>query len=549
MVEKENQEKHGFDFSDMEVVEGFVFPKSNDLFKIKRYIESADVESLLQSVCDIIYDEGVVIQHPLLGVATKACYSLPVLPNANAVLFVSYDKKEWWIALQINNFIDAVIVEDKIYIFTKSSNVRLVLNHVRKLLGSLELDSKAVCELFDMNLRFEGFALGIPRPFHSFYDHLMYVKPLIDLGLLDNKKISVYNDVFFDIKKIFNSLDVVTYVPGLGVYLNLSFVRALYFQKLRVKQFNGMARKFEDLVLNSCLHDFKDDTADRLGVLRLLDNAKSTSLGLWVGVTGQKRSWVQQVEGYSKIIKAVSQYFDKIFVFIDGITSPVGRVVDNKEDNDIFKIIKQNLKECGNVSCINMVGKAYEEKIILCYKNIDFFIANAGTGAVVPLRFCRKPGVIHSNSSLMSFPDEYGDSVKVVAGGEVLESFNQDNVSYDRVSYYVAWEVIYNCLADLMNKSLKYELQIDFLEQKSPYGELDEKGVEAALNFLDERFKKAGDSADGMRELALFFEMTGDFEKAYQVMCLAKMARPNGPFINRKIAEYSAILENLDKRD
>ena len=49
------------------------------------------------------------------------------------------------------------------------------------------------------------------------------------------------------------------------------------------------------------------------------------------------------------------------------------------------------------------MGKTYREKIQIC-RNVDLFIANAGAGQLVPHRFCKKPGILHSNEKHCVFP-------------------------------------------------------------------------------------------------------------------------------------------------
>jgi len=55
------------------------------------------------------------------------------------------------------------------------------------------------------------------------------------------------------------------------------------------------------------------------------------------------------------------------------------------------------------VSVKSLVGQTYRRKIQQC-RSVDFFIANAGAGQLVPHRFCKKPGILHSNEKHCVFP-------------------------------------------------------------------------------------------------------------------------------------------------
>ena len=73
------------------------------------------------------------------------------------------------------------------------------------------------------------------------------------------------------------------------------------------------------------------------------------------------------------------------------------------QDLEVVNSIKDKLADYSNVSVVSLVGQTYREKIKEC-QSADFFIANAGAGQLVPHRFCRKPGILHSNEKHCVFP-------------------------------------------------------------------------------------------------------------------------------------------------
>ena len=73
------------------------------------------------------------------------------------------------------------------------------------------------------------------------------------------------------------------------------------------------------------------------------------------------------------------------------------------QDIEVIDSIRQKLLPFTNVSVVSLVGQTYRNKIQRC-RSVDFFIANAGAGQLVPHRFCKKPGILHSNEKHCVFP-------------------------------------------------------------------------------------------------------------------------------------------------
>ena len=98
-------------------------------------------------------------------------------------------------------------------------------------------------------------------------------------------------------------------------------------------------------------------------------------------------------------------WFDSFVLLIDGFTEYEdsnhvalrgSKSTPVSQDLDVVDSIREKLLPFSNITFISLVGQTYREKIQQC-QSIDFFIANAGAGQLVPHRFCRKPGILHSN--------------------------------------------------------------------------------------------------------------------------------------------------------
>ena len=85
-----------------------------------------------------------------------------------------------------------------------------------------------------------------------------------------------------------------------------------------------------------------------------------------------------------------------------------------EQDLEVIHSIRKKLLLHPNTSVVSLVGKTYRKKIQYC-QSADFFIANAGAGQLVPHRFCKKPGILHSNEKHCVFPTGINNStVKLV---------------------------------------------------------------------------------------------------------------------------------------
>ena len=167
-----------------------------------------------------------------------------------------------------------------------------------------------------------------------------------------------------------------------------------------------------------------------------------------MGVTGQKRSWVQQKHGYAEIIKKLADQFEYLTVYVDGMTASYDKKIKVEEDLEVYESIKRIVQsERDSVEFHCLIGDDYKTKIRCCEK-VDVFVANAGSGCIVPLRFNKKHGVLHSNGRLRTFgEDDYHGRVLEVENKSVVLKPDSDKESASLVSYGIDWRYIYDLLA------------------------------------------------------------------------------------------------------
>ena len=129
---------------------------------------------------------------------------------------------------------------------------------------------------------------------------------------------------------------------------------------------------------------------------------------LWVGITGQKRCWLEQVEGTAAILNKLYEHYPNLGVVFDGWTPPLvsGDRSDyhrkeSRKDNDVIQEIIKKLpsqKAYGRFGII--AGLPMLEKIRIGM-SVDLFMANYTTGSINIARICQKPGVGHMSNKMV----------------------------------------------------------------------------------------------------------------------------------------------------
>ena len=225
------------------------------------------------------------------------------------------------------------------------------------------------------------------------------------------------------------------------------------------------------------------------------------------------------------------------------MTATHGNEINSSEDNAVFNVINSKLNSVVEIK--KMVGKDYKTKILWA-NQCDIFIANAGTGCFVPLRICKKPGVLHSNSSVFSYPDDYPKTVKKIQDKHLIEIDHEVKNAPGFRSYHIPWQHIFNLSIEILNiidnKTIK-------LLSVPPAESLIQGYEESKKAFFDLENKITGNyqSADILRDVATCFERLGDIHTASKIMEQAYYLRPKGPFIKSKLKEYRNKLSENNK--
>ncbi|WP_271912212.1 hypothetical protein [Vreelandella alkaliphila] len=478
----------------------------NDVSNIIRLQKCKDINKLLEIWEDKLKEECFELRHPEhSALLTQAVYSIQ-FGMANFVIMLDKEKQSPWLFAQCEGMIDLIVTKENFY-KTSKSNVNAIKPHIEKL-ASLYFKKNVHAKQY-------GFLLSQIRPYHYFYDHLKNY-----IAFPKNEKPIFGKKSFFYPKP--NSRkkedECVWLFPATVGGNQLKAGAATYYNK-----------RMEEYVALSAV-----------GTQPRKSRIDKSNLTLWYGITGQKRQWLQQEEAIANIAKELQPHFKKIEVLIDGMTAPEGNEIENLEDESVYHNIEKSIESICSVRSV--IGLDYRQKIAQCFK-VDAFIANAGTGCIVPLRFCKKSGVLHSNSRLNSFPGTYSETVKIFDKKYVKDVPDQDSPRPDLASYHIPWQHIFNLLAAVLNKEKgmtiplvkvpKVELLIEG-ENKSC--KLNKKTL--IINDEFEIIVSGEVTADTLRDAAIQQERQGNVEAALLIMLEAKKMRPKGPMINKKIEQY-----------
>ena len=312
----------------------------------------------------------------------------------------------------------------------------------------------------DRSRAFHGYLVGHARPYHCNYDSLLALQRIRDEGelLSEDALFSKDDEAFIDLGS------------GLGLVQE---------HQIRTKaSLNKLTESQEGYLLKLGLwfycnhkpdpHSFtlanKTDTLFRefartssqlasSGALEVLEECKPL---LWVGITGQKRCWLEQVEGTAAILNKLYEHYPNLGVVFDGWTPPLvsGDRSDyhrkeSRKDNDVIQEIINKLPFRKN-GCFGVIaGLPMLEKIRVGI-SVDLFMANYTTGSMNIARICQKPGVGHMSNKMADHKAQHIHyCTKVLARALVEDQPDPENrIGY--MDYSLPWQAVYNKLLEIL---------------------------------------------------------------------------------------------------
>ncbi|MCB4412413.1 hypothetical protein [Synechococcus sp. MU1611] len=424
--------------------------------KIISSIENQEVEIILEIVKGIDTCEGILhLPHPFIDAVDTFPVKSMRHGMCNFIFFHDSTNRHRWILCQSTSFVDAIFSETHSGKHKSSPNDNQILNHINRVIKNY--NKAGLTQSWAEQAIFSGYLLDQLRPYHHFYDQLKW------LVHLKTKKPIISNNSFFIPKSLKRRTPSTTDQPTFSMF-PLVIGSTQLGTKLD-KYTDEMEKVVHDDSLKG-LHGW--NTA--INKLKKLTGKKRT-LTLWFGISGQKRIWVEQEDFLPTLVENLKPWFDSFVFLIDGFTqyeytdgqpikgsksTPIG------QDLVVVDSIRHKLLPYSNASIVNLVGQTYRKKIQWC-QSVDFFIANAGAGQLVPHRFCKKPGILHSNEKHCVFSMGINNTtVKLVDKSLVSDVGNlfasdrrkkADVSGSGLISYSIHIEVVINMIITMLNLS------------------------------------------------------------------------------------------------
>lgn len=390
------------------------------------------------------------LPHPLLaGVATRARSSLQ-LNMINFVFFSAHDGSSRWILLQLTNFIDAIVVPGKLLYVSNMQKPA-----IRACFALLLRNHRILDGFFDKSDPFSGFLVSQKTPYHFFYDILKNLAQLAPATAEAGKSIRYRPDqLYFPVEALTPAVDHGDVRPGeLLIYPTTVGQNALNAIGRRYTEWPRFTETEEPLGADARYVGMQMRAMEeRIFAYALADKAnlqETSGFVLWISVCDAKRSWIEQEGGFVELIAALSLLVGELTVLFDGMTAPVGgaHAIDTGSDVAVFEAIRSRVP--AQVRCLSMTGMGYAEKVRLGSR-VDLFLSDAGSAALVPLRFCRKPGVLFSNGWINSFPDRYGSDVRFIDRSLVMVPPAEMEKAAQFRSFHMYWKDVLEAALGLL---------------------------------------------------------------------------------------------------
>ncbi|ASF44844.1 response regulator [Methylovulum psychrotolerans] len=394
------------------------------------------------------FDGAVSLPSPFSPNRAYCQESYEVAPDLNCLRFT--DGKQVFFLVQLLSTADAL--------YFPVDNVFLVLahineSHVKRLQEKLMKDfAKNVAYATSSNT-FAGVIASHSRPSHFYYDvwpalfELAKEAPVLEnLPTIIMRKDHDFNDpsllFSYDKYQVLDSAEIGQIACG----ENKWFTHIGRHQHLSSR----FAYELADHYLLDTVLQAPDDKA-------LAKTARLTGCYpiVWLGVEGQKRCWLEQVEGYAYILNQLSLTYPNLGVIFDGWTMPFtpseASLSEAEKDHQVVQnILKQLTFEPRYVS---VVGETSNTKLVVGHK-ADFFISNFATGSLHISRLLAKPGFGHLSRTFSEVALRYAmhihpnPHVYLLPQGYISDLADHADIRHDYLSYSIDKKSFYQFIAE-----------------------------------------------------------------------------------------------------
>ncbi|EOU9376610.1 hypothetical protein ACOJD2_000924 [Campylobacter coli] len=309
-IEKLKDWKNNFSIQDYD------YTKYNcEVADIAKWQKENNVNELINFWNEKIKEDYFELKHPIYNdVITRATDNYFDKNVLNIIFMTDRNNKNPWIFAQCFRSVNLVICQQAVFsIFEDNPGYNNNIMHtIQKLVNEYAFN-------YNISKKF-AILLSNTRPTHFFYMLLCYV---ISINFL-NIKIPYQKCFFYSKKnKISKSSNNRVFIFPTVMPLPIN-----HFLNLNVSNF----------VLQESLEDY-DTLVEKDNLTQEYD------LTIWLGLPGERRAWLEQIQGTANILKHLNKYFKKIKVYIDGITAYDGERQDFPENKILFNKVVNATKE------------------------------------------------------------------------------------------------------------------------------------------------------------------------------------------------------------
>lgn len=349
---------------------------------------------------------------------------------------------------------------DAVY-FPKTNDLVLIGGHaiidfINEIIDALK-KINIISNDIDHHLKLEGYLVGYHRPYHILYDTFPIFNYLLEKGFLSkNSRIYFHKNFNFISYDLFKEKIIpkeysshTKFNDFLAENKSYIFKIGFSFQRFTMNMEKSLLIDYTDKILvEKSTNLYKQSNYSKI-----LDNSDFV---LWVGITGQKRLWLEQVDGIKLIVNYIREKYQNPCVVIDGWTSVLEKTENDKTEieNDM-KIFNSIFDSTNQINYINLIGATLLEKIYVASK-IDFFVTNALTGSINVARICRKPGIAHHSRATLSIVKKHNLHPKTYLPKlENIQDIEDKNQKVDFFSYSINIEYILEFFKESLASALK----------------------------------------------------------------------------------------------
>ncbi|OCR11999.1 hypothetical protein BA919_09040, partial [Helicobacter pullorum] len=438
-------------------VQDYDYAKYNcEVANIAKWQKESNINEIINFWNEKLKEDYFELKHPTYNdVITRAVWSIISADTATIVFMIDKDNKYPWLFAQVFSLINCIITPNKMSIFLdwgkdEKSVVSWYLSKGLLILNKEDCENRFFFKNAEFVLSLQHF-----RPAHHFVENY----PIFYFA----DKIKLKNKIFisptFFIPKDFTAINRTEISKNQVCIRPTTLDCAIIPDKKNI--FNH--------ALQESLEDYH--------ILADKDRLKQEyDLTIWLGFPGQRRAWLEQIEGTANILRHFNKYFKKIKVYVDGMTAYDGERQDFPENKVLFnKVVdatrKLFLEECDKniiftfedsqdlVSSLTNKEKfvvfkslsGYDYRTKICYCNdCNIVIGDAGTTALVPFEICAKSGVIMFGHPFEGYAARLHSLhlIKLISKEYLI---TKDVVGWS-MNYHIPYQHIYNLAAEVLEK-------------------------------------------------------------------------------------------------